>query len=426
MCLLNLKLTDQKLFIITTESKMRVPFGTISLTDTAKKLINEALDKNKLTCGNLVLQLERKFAEFAGTKYAVAVSSGTDAITIALAALHDYGMLPGREVIVPALTFIATANAVIHAGFDPVFVDIEKETLNIDTKQIEPKLSRATAAIVPVHLMGKPANMRAVTNIAYSFQNKYRDTQLAVIEDAAEAHGGLYYGHKTGSIGIAGCFSLYAAHIVSAIEGGMITTNDEEFARICRSLRSHGRACDCEVCIVNTSPAKCPKRYDLGYDKRFVFERIGYSSKMNELEAAVGLGTMEIADQIIEKRRENFYRLTEGLRKFDELYTIYEGDGEKIGPHAFPIILRVEQVGTKFTRDELGSYLSNAGIDSRTLFQSIPTQSKAYSRYNFKEDFPNAEYCATNGLHTGVHQDMGEGECAYILEMIEKFLVERK
>jgi dTDP-4-amino-4,6-dideoxygalactose transaminase len=405
---------------------MRVNFGALSLTPKAKSLINEALDKNKLTSGKLVLEFEKKFAEFAGTKYAVGVSSGTDALTIALAALHDYGLLPGREVIVPALTFIATANAVIHAGFEPTFIDIKKETLNIDETKIVAKLNRAVAAIMPVHLMGKPADMYTITNIAADYGLKNKVT-LPIIEDAAEAHGAIYHGNKVGSMGIAGCFSLYAAHIITAIEGGMITTNDENFARICRSLRNHGRACDCEVCVINTSPASCPRRFADGYDRRFVFDRIGYSSKMNELEAAVGLGSMEIASQIIEKRRENLYSLTKGLDRFIEFYTIHEDSDEKIGPHAFPIILRVEQ--TKHTRDEFGAYLTNAGIDSRTLFQAIPTQSKAYQRYNFgtnnhpENSYPNAEYCASNGLHIGVHQDMGEAECNYVLETIEKFLI---
>ena len=408
---------------------MKVPFGTLPITDKAKSLINNALDKNKLTSGKLVQELEHMFADFAGTKYAVAVSSGTDALTIALAALHDYGMLSGKEVICPALTFIATANAIIHAGFEPVFVDIKKETLNIDETQIARKLNRSTAAIVPVHLMGKPANMNAIKKISSNYLMQY-NTILPIIEDAAEAHGALYHNKKIGSIGMAGCFSLYAAHIISAIEGGMITTDDEEFARLCRSLRNHGRACDCEVCIINISPASCPKRFGQGYDRRFVFDRIGYSSKMNELEAAVGIGSMEIANQIIEKRRENFYRLSEGLKKFNEFYTISEGADEKIGPHAFPIILQMEQV--KFSRDDFGGYLTSAGIDSRTLFQTIPTQSKAYSRFHFGPDnqpeysYPNAEYCASNGLHIGVHQDMGKAECEYILETIEKFIIEKK
>lgn len=398
---------------------MKISFGTISITDTAKKLINKALDENKLTAGKLVVELERMFANFVGTKEAVAVSSGTDALIVALAALHDYGILSGKEVIVPALTFIATANAVIHAGFEPVFVDINRNTLNIDEYQIEKKINRAIGAILPVHLMGKPANMSVINAIGLKYG-------IAVIEDAAEAHGAKYYDKKVGSIGLAGCFSLYAAHIISSIEGGMITTDDSHFADICRSLRNHGRVCACEICVLKNSPDKCPRRFKQGYDSRFVFERIGYSAKMNELEAAIGIGSMEIVDQIIERRRENFFYLQKAFTKFDELYTISEEPHEVIGPHAFPIIVREH---AKFTRDNLGIYLSENGIDHRTLFQSIPTQSKAYASYNFgfdnkeNESFPNAEYVASNGLHIGIHQDIGKEECQYIVETIEKFLI---
>ena len=396
---------------------MKVPFGTLGLTDRAKILINKALYENKLTSGKLVAEFEDKFAEFIGTKEAVAVSSGTDAITIALAALHDYGALAGKEVIVPALTFIATANAVLHAGFEPVFVDIDRETLCINADKIPEKMTRAVCAILPVHLMGKPVNMKDIERIAGIWQ-------IPVIEDAAEAHGGKLDGKNLGSLGLAGCFSLYAAHIISSIEGGMITTNSSEFAEICRSLRNHGKeSCNCKVCVYSNNADMCPKRFKNGRDGRFIHSRIGYSSKMNELEAAVGIGSMEQVNFIIEKRKANFYFLQKGLEKFDKLYTITEASNEKIGPHAFPIMFREGTDGRE--RDELGNYFANEGIDSRTNFQCIPTQSEAYSRFNFGEQFPNAEHVASNGLHVGIHQDIGKVECEYIIQTIEKFFLSR-
>jgi len=265
-------------------------------------------------------------------------------------------------------------------------------------------------------LMGKPSNLFKIREVAAKWQ-------IPIIEDCAEAHGATYYGKKVGTFGLAGCFSLYAAHIISSIEGGIITTNDAEFAKICRSLRNHGRSCTCPTCVLNTSPEKCPKRFAQGHDQRFVHDRIGFSSKMNELEAAVGLGSIEIANWIIEKRRENFYHLQKGLAKFDEVYTISEEVNDKIGPHAFPIIFRM---GGEKNRDKFGEYLTSKEIDSRTLFQSIPTQSLAYVRYGYKiGEFPNAEYVASNGIHIGVHQDMGTAECNYVLETIEQFLTKK-
>jgi len=398
---------------------MRIPFGYIGLTDKSRTLINEALDKNMLTSGKLVAKFENEFAEFVGTSEAVAVSSGTDAIIIALAALHDFGALDGKEVIVPALSFIATANAILHAGFEPTFVDINRETLNIEVSKIPEKINRAVCAILPVHLMGKPADMVGINALAAAWQ-------IPVIEDAAEAHGAKLNGRNIGTMGVAGCFSLYAAHIITSIEGGMITTNNPQFAEICRSLRNHGRAsCNCKICINDKTPEKCEKRFKDGQDRRFIHDRIGYSSKMNELEAAVGLGSMEQANWIIEKRRENFYYLRKELDRFDRLYSITEYSNEKIGPHAFPIIFRE----ATDERDKLGNYLADKGVDSRTMFQCIPTQSRAYTRYRYGPDnqpdsfYPNAEHVASNGLHIGIHQGIGKEECQYIIKTLEKYFL---
>src|SRR5580704_5377015 len=205
------------------KSGYKVPFGTVSITPKAKKLIDEAIERRWLTKGKYVREFEEKFASLFGVKYGIAVSSGTDADAIACAVLYDFGAKRGDEIIIPALTFVATGNAVLQAGFRPVFVDIDLETLNIDPKRIEKAITSKTRAIMPVHLMGKPAAMNKIMSIA----KKYK---LYVIEDAAEAHGAEYKGQKIGSIGDMACFSLYAAHIVTTIEGGMLITNNEAMA----------------------------------------------------------------------------------------------------------------------------------------------------------------------------------------------------
>ena len=138
---------------------MKIPFGTMSITKKSKELINEILVSNRVSSGKYVREFEKKFAQLVGTKEAVALSSGTDAVTLALAALYDFGAERNDEIVVPALSFVATGNAVLQAGFKPVFVDIEKETLNIDPKKIEQVITEKTRAIIAVHLMGKPADM---------------------------------------------------------------------------------------------------------------------------------------------------------------------------------------------------------------------------------------------------------------------------
>lgn len=395
---------------------MKIPFGTISITKKSKELVDKALDSGRVSGGKYVKEFEDRFAALIGTKEAVAMSSGTDADALALAVLYDFGVKRGDEIILPALSFAATGNAVLEAGFKPVFVDIERETLNINPKQIEKAITNKTRAIMPVHLMGKPADMDIICQIA-------KRHNLYVVEDAAEAYGTVYKGKNVGTLGDMAAYSLYLAHIISTVEGGIVVTNRSDFAEILRSLKAHGRACKCKVCTLNVGSGYCAKRFQHGEgsDIRFIFERIGYSSKMNELEAAVGLGELDIYDEILEKRRNNLLAMMNGFEKFKPyLATIKEGKDEKIGPHAFPMIL---QEGAPFNRNQLAGYLEKSGIETRHLFSSMPTQCKGFSFLGYGlGDFPNAEYIGNNGLHIGVHQDLNQEHVDYFINTVDKFL----
>lgn len=393
---------------------MRVPFGTLSIPQKSKDLISEILASNRVSSGKYVREFEKRFAKLTGTKEAVALSSGTDADALALAVLYDFGAKRGDEIIIPALSFVATGNAVLQAGFIPVFVDVERHTLNINPKKIEKAITKKTRAIMPVHLMGKPADMDSINKIA-------KKHKLYVIEDAAEAHGAEYKGRNIGTLGDMAAYSLYVAHIISTIEGGVVTTDREDFAEVLRSLRSHGRACKCEKCVLNISSGYCAKRFKYGRDIRFIFERVGFSCKMNELEAAVGIGNLEIYEQILRKRYKNLKTMMEKFKKFNQyMFTIEEEQHEKIGPHAFPIII---EEGALFTRNQLTDYLEKKGIDTRDLFQSIPTQCPGFAYLGYKlGEFPEAEYIGNNGIHIGVHQDIENEHIEYFIDAIEKFL----
>ncbi|MDP2653500.1 MAG: DegT/DnrJ/EryC1/StrS family aminotransferase [Candidatus Omnitrophota bacterium] len=385
---------NQKPLSVEAKTKYKVPFGTVSITEEARKLIDQAITTKLVTRGKYVEEFERQFAKLFGVKEAVAVSSGTDADALSLAVLYDYGARRGDEIIVPALSFIATGNAVFQAGFKPVFVDVKRETLNIDVDKIEQVITEKTRGIMPVHLMGKPAEMDRIMAIA-------KTHKLYVIEDAAEAHGAEYKGRLVGSIGHLAAFSLYAAHIVTTIEGGMVITNDSRMADIVRSLRNHG--------IVN----------------KFEFRRIGFSAKMNEIEAAVGLGNIRIFSEILERRRRNLLYLIEKFRKFERFFiTIREDAGEKIGPHAFSVILR-ENAG--FTKDEIVNFLDAKGVDSRNLFYSMPTQCPSYAFLGHKlGDFPEAEYCGDHGFHIGIHQDIEIPQLDWVVESVAEFLKSKR
>jgi dTDP-4-amino-4,6-dideoxygalactose transaminase len=395
---------------------MVVPFGTISIPDSTRERIGEILETRRVSSGKYVRMFEEKFADLLGVKEAVALSSGTDADILALAVLHDFGAGRGDEIILPALSFVATGNAVLHAGFKPVFVDVDRRTLNMDVTQVEKAVTERTRAIMPVHLMGKPADMDPILALA-------RRHGLKVIEDAAEAHGAEYKGKPVGALGDMAAFSLYVAHIVSTVEGGVVTTDREDFAEVLRSLRSHGRACKCRQCVLNSTQAHCPKRFNggNGEDIRFVFERIGYSAKMNELEAAIGLSNMEIYREILDKRRQNLLYVLEHFAGFHPyLATIQEEPHEKIGPHAIPIVIQEE---ASFSRADLTRYLETNGIETRTLFASMPTQCAGFAWLGHREgQFPNAEYLGKKGIHIGVHQDVGLEEMEYVLNCLEEFL----
>jgi dTDP-4-amino-4,6-dideoxygalactose transaminase len=377
-------------------------------------LVNEILDSGRVSGGRYVRQFEQRFAKVTNAKEAVAVNSGTDALIVALAVLHDFGAERGDEIIVPALSFVSTGSAVLHAGFKPVFVDIERESLNIDTSQIEKAITGKTRAILPVHLMGKPAKMDVINKIA----KKYN---LYVIEDASEAHGAVYKGKNIGTWGDMAAFSLYVAHIITSIEGGMVVTNRQDFVEPLRSLRSHGRACKCEVCVLNTNSAYCAKRFADQKDIRFIFERVGYSSKMNELEAAIGLGSLDMFDEIFDKRRRNLLAMMKHFKKFECYFSILsEKKDEIIGPHAFPFIIKEN---APFDRMSLVNYLEKNGIDTRDIFSSIPTQCRGFSFLGYTlGDFPHAEYIGNYGLHVGVHQDLSQKHVDYFIDRIENFL----
>ena len=397
---------------------MKVPFGTISITEKSRDLIKEILDSGRVSSGKYVRQFEEGFAELIGTKEAVAVSSGTDADALAMAVLYDFGAKRDDEIIIPALSFVSTGNAVLQAGFKPVFVDIDIRTLNIVPQRIEEVITEKTRAIMPVHLMGKPADMDAINSIA-------KKHDLYVIEDAAEAHGSVYKNRKVGKLGDMAAYSLYLAHMITTIEGGVVVTDREDFAEVLRSLRAHGRACKCKECVLNIDSGYCPERfqYGEGVDIRFIFERIGYSCKMNEIEAAICIGSLEIYEQIFQKRRKNLAQMRNKFKKFSSyLTTIDEEADERIGPQAFPVILQEE---CPFSRDQLVNFLEKNGVETRSLFSSMPTQCEGFAFLGYKlGDFPNAEYIGDNGFHVGVHQDLGEEHIEYFIRMIDKFLSE--
>lgn len=372
---------------------LRYTFGHIKIGEKAKKYLQRSIDRQWVSAGCNVKDFENLFRETFSYKEAVAVSSGTAACFTSLAALHEFGATWGNEVIVPALSFVATSNAVLAAGFKPVFVDIDRKTLNIDPSKIETKITPQTRAIQVVHTMGKPCEMDTILDLA-------RKYNLHVLEDSCEAHGAKYKGHTVGGIGLSGAFSFYAAHIICSGEGGMVSSNDEEYAKILRSVRSHGRP-DGET--------------------YFQFDRYGFNCKMNDLEAAIGLEGMENFESIFQTRKNNLNYLLKNNDDLNEyFYFLEEKPHEVISPHAFSLVFK-EKI--KNDMNHLYKYLLENGVQVKTLFSSLPTQHKVFSFLKHTlGDFPEAEYVGNKGLHFGCHQYLTKDDLDFASELLHDYV----
>jgi len=238
-----------------------------------KELVLDALNSGWVSSiGKYIDEFEANFARYCGTEYALAVSNGTTGLHLALAAL---GLQPGDEVIVPDLTFVATANAVAYTGATPVLADIDADTLCIDPASVKSLISKRTKAIIPVHLYGHPADMDALIEIGDA-------NGLDIIEDAAEAHGAEYKGRRVGGLGKCGVFSFYGNKVITTGEGGMLTTNNREFYQRARRLRDH---------------AMSPQR-------RYFHEERGFNYRITNLQAALGVAQLERIEDFLDRRAE--------------------------------------------------------------------------------------------------------------------------
>jgi dTDP-4-amino-4,6-dideoxygalactose transaminase len=394
----------------------RITVGTVAVGEGGKRRVMDALARGRISGGKFVQEFEETFAAYHGLKYGVAVSTGTDADAVAVATLLERGARRGDEVVVPALTFISVANAVLHAGLVPRFADIDADSYNLEPAAVEAAITPRTRAIMAVHNFGRPAPMDELEDAAAR-------RGLTLIEDAAEAHGARYRGKLVGTFGAMAAYSFYVAHILTTGEGGMIITDDDELARLCRSLRAHGRACDCKVCVLNVDSSYCPLRYKYGDDTdiRFHFERVGFSSKMNELEAALGVEQVEKMDDIVRARRERLDYFNRHLARHEEFLKLFRaGPGEEISPLCYPLVVKRE---APFERFELTKYLEQRGVETRPAFGCIPTQQPAYKWMGRREgEFPAAEYVGARGFYIGCHQNITDEDAAYVVAVFDEFM----
>jgi dTDP-4-amino-4,6-dideoxygalactose transaminase len=356
-----------------------IPISRPQISEAEKKAVLEVLESGMLAQGPRVARLEERFAEVCGTHHAVATSSGTTALHIALLA---HGIGPGDEVITTPFTFIATVNAILFVGARPVLVDVEEETFNIDPALIETAITPRTRAIIPVHLYGYPCDMDAVMEIA-------RRHGLLVIEDAAQAIAATYKGTPVGNFGT-GCFSLYATKNVVAGEGGMITTDDESLAEHCRMLRHHGMR------------------------QRYHHEFLGYNFRMTDLHAAIALAQMDRLEEFIAKRRENAAYLSAHI---DSVVTPQVREGYEHVWHQY--VVRVAPRGGR-DRDAAARQLREAGVGTG-IHYPLPAHQHGYVRDVVGEvSFPVAERLASEVLSLPVHPGLSPADLEQIVEAVNR------
>jgi len=339
------------------------------------------IDNTAFVCGREVKEFEERFSELHDVKYTVGLSSGTDANHLALLCC---GIREKDEVLVPAFTFIATAEGISHSGAKPVFVDVDEKTFNIDVNQIEDNITSKTKAINPVHLFGQPADMRRIQKLAEKYD-------ILVIEDSAQAHCAEHRGIRVGCMGKAAAWSFYPGKNLGAWgEAGALTTDDEDIYHKALKLRDHGS------------------------EKKYYHDFIGYNYRMSEFQAAVLNVKMKYIEEWTEKRRLNAYRYNQRLKGIDKIIIPSALDGVSHVYHLY--VIRVQE------RDKLQEYLKDQGIGTGLHYPFPLHLTEAYSYLGYKKgDFPKAEKVAQEVLSLPMYAELTEGQIDYVCEKIKEF-----
>lgn len=370
----------------------RIEFGELKVNESSRKHVLECLDTNWVSMGKKVALFEQKWKELFKYKGAKAVASGTAADTACCMALYDFGATPGDEVIIPALSFIATANSVRAAGLIPVFVDIRPETMNINEELIEDAITSKTRAVMSVNLMGRPAALDVIQDIC-------KRKGLFHISDSCESYGCRYKGKFALTYADMETSSHYTAHLIVAGEGGMVSCNDSEIEKVIDSVRSHGR-----------QPGSV----------FFEHVRYGLNFKMSDLHAALALGQIEEFWHIFDRRHYNVHYIRQALLGLEDKAWFTEEDSDCINcPHGFSITLKPKY------RDkirEFERFMTEASIHWKRNFGSQPHH-KAFSYLNTPANaFPHARYVGDYGLHVGCHYYISSDDLGYMAQKIKEFL----
>jgi perosamine synthetase len=361
-----------------------VPITTVRFGESEERLVLEVLRSGMLAQGPKVARLEELFCAMTGAGHAVAVNNGTTALVAALQALE---LGPGDEVVTTPFTFVATLNAALEAGATVRFADIGLDDFGLDAASVEGAVTEHTRVLMPVHLYGQAADMAALVPLAERHG-------LAVVEDAAQAHGAETDGRRVGTFGQA-CFSLYATKNVTTGEGGVVTTDDDRLADRLRLLRNQGMRA------------------------RYQYELAGHNYRMTDLQAAVGIPQMERLDEITEARRANAAALDDGLRGLTGLVTPAEVTGRRHVYHQYTVRVTDE---APLTRDDLGERLAEAGVGSGIYYPRLVHDYACYQGHPgvVVGETPNAALAAAQVLSLPVHPHLTPGELDQVVTAVRR------
>jgi perosamine synthetase len=367
--------------------KTKIPLAKPVFDKEMEKAAVNAFWNERFVLGESVYKFEEEFAKYCGVDYAVSTSSGTDALQIALTAL---GITRGQHVITSPASFIASSNVILHVGATPIFADIELETYTIDPEQVKQAIGRKTKAVIPIHLYGYPADMDSVNEIA----DKHG---LYVIDDACQAHGAFYKGRKVGSLGDVACFSFYPSkNMTVAGDGGMLVTNDEKVANKAAKLR------------------------DCGRKSKYVHDLVGYTARLNTVNAAIGRVQLRHLDEWNEKRRMNAQIYDRLLADLDGLILPPRGDNET-RPVYHLYVIRTRH------RDSLKEWLESNGIQCGIHYTlPIHLQPVYKKMFGFEEGmYPRSEELCRTCLSIPMYPDLAVSEINFVSEKIHEFFATR-
>lgn len=388
--------------------------GRVFGAEELQYLVDSSLDF-WLTTGRFAEGFEREFARFVGVRDARLVNSGSSANLVAISALTsptlgDRRLKPGDEVITVAAGFPTTVNPIIQNRLIPVFVDVVLPTFDIDVSQLEAARSDRTRAIVLAHTLGNPFDLKAVVDFA-------RRHDLWLIEDCCDALGSTYDGQHVGTFGDIATVSFYPAHHITMGEGGAVLTNKPALTKLIESFRDWGRDCWCNPGCDNT----CGKRFDwqlgglpYGYDHKYTYSHIGYNLKLTDMQAAVGLAQLQRLPKFIERRKQNFQRLSEALQGLEEFFVL-----PKATPNSdpswfgFPLAVRGD---SDLTRQSVIRELETRKIGSRLLFGGNLVRQPAYQGVDFRTvgDLPITDFVMNHAFWVGVYPGLTDEMIDYI------------